>query len=803
MHTAGVGMGTQSELTGRGAAIVELYAKSDRAAVGGKAWPLARAKAAGHPVPAGFVVTTRGGETPAELDRWLAELGPGPFAVRSSATNEDSSARSFAGQLETILGVAAADVPRAIERCRASAKALRVLRYAGAPGEVAVIVQRMVPAEVAGVAFSADPRTGERGVAIVEAVRGLGDRLVGGETDAEAWRVTPEGAERSRHDGADVIDAALAARIAAMARALEDLFGAPQDVEWAYDGAELWLLQSRPITALPAAPIPIEVIVPEGDWERDDHHGVLSPLGWDWFQPYPKAMAAQMGKFMPIEDMRIRLVGGHLYAQMVMAGGGGGAPPPKWVLWLVTRILPSMRRANRVCTELIDGESFVAIVDEWDREGRAATAAATDALFDPRPERLSDAALLERISAALDHSARQLARHAELHGPGLMGVGKLVLFLEDELGWDPNRALELVTGSSRETTELHRRIEAIVAAHEAELGDGAFPHTWGELVDRSPAMGAALADWLAANHLRMMHYEPKHSTLGERPDVVLAIAHAVFDGRRRGEPEPRGGGADELLAEARAQLAPERFAELERLVGIARRGYALRDENGIETVSRPAGLVRWYVRELGRRLPLEAPEHAVYLSVGEHAPALRGDIDADELRARVARRRGEESWAIRNRGPHRYGKAPDAMPPADAFPSGLAKVLRIFGWMMKAESMPERPDGELRGVGIGARVVTAKARVVDRPEELVSLRHGEVLVCRITSPEWSVALGRVAAIVTNEGALLSHPAIIAREYGVTAVVGCGPATERIRTGETVRVDPIDGTVTVLEDRKSS
>jgi pyruvate,water dikinase len=123
--------------------------------------------------------------------------------------------------------------------------------------------------------------------------------------------------------------------------------------------------------------------------------------------------------------------------------------------------------------------------------------------------------------------------------------------------------------------------------------------------------------------------------------------------------------------------------------------------------------------------------------------------------------------------------------------------MRMFAWMMKAEEMPEpTKEGALKGIGIGTRVVTARARVIDHPEELASLRHGEVMVCRITSPEWSVALGRVAAIVTDEGALLSHPAVIAREYGVTAVVGCGLATRRIRTGERVRVDPIDGTVTV-------
>ena len=125
-------------------------------------------------------------------------------------------------------------------------------------------------------------------------------------------------------------------------------------------------------------------------------------------------------------------------------------------------------------------------------------------------------------------------------------------------------------------------------------------------------------------------------------------------------------------------------------------------------------------------------------------------------------------------------------------------MMQIFGWVMKGEATSEpTKEGALRGLGLGRRVVEARARVVHRPEELSALRHGEVLVCRITSPEWSVGLGRVAAIVTDEGGVLSHPAIIAREFDVPAVVGTGAATRRISSGDRVRVDPIEGTVRLL------
>lgn len=787
-----------SERTGRARGLVDLRAATSPSEVGGKAAPLARAMAAGLHVPPGFVVPPDASFDAASLREALASVGPGPYAVRSSAVDEDSAARSFAGQLETILDVAGHDVPRAIERCRGSARAMRVLRYAGSPGAVAVIVQQMVRAEQAGVAFSADPRTGTRGVVVIEAVRGLGDRLVGGEVTPEQWRVGAAIAERVtgvQTGEASVLDAELARRIAQLARELERLFGAPQDVEWAFARGELHVLQSRPITALPAAPIPLEVVAPEGDWQRDDHHGALSPLGWSWFAPYPVAMAKEMAAIMPIREMRTKNVGGQLYMQMVMEGGGDGPLPPRWVLWLVSRILPSLRRANRHCEALLDRETYMEAIEAWERTGRAALAAETDALFTREPRGLSDAELLARIERALAHTAKGLSLHAAFGAQWMFPLGKLVLFVEDELGWHGNRAMELVAGSSDKTTELHRSIESVLDGIDDALGGGAFPHTWGELFDRVPEHAAKLADWLEANRLRMMHYDPRHSMLGERPDVVLAIAQSIVEARRSRSELATPPDASPSLAEAEERLAPDRFAELERLLVHARRGYALRDDNGIETVSRPAGLLRWYVLELGRRVGLEAPEHGVYLTVQEHAPALRREIP--DLRERVARRRGEESWALQHRGPLLYGKPPPPMPALDAFPSGLCRVMRMFAWMMKAEEMPEpTKEGALKGIGIGTRVVTARARVIDHPEELASLRHGEVMVCRITSPEWSVALGRVAAIVTDEGALLSHPAVIAREYGVTAVVGCGLATRRIRTGERVRVDPIDGTVTV-------
>lgn len=432
-------------------------------------------------------------------------------------------------------------------------------------------------------------------------------------------------------------------------------------------------------------------------------------------------------------------------------------------------------------------------IDQWEREVRPEMRAAIDALFVEDLRSLSDEALLTRIDEALALSATGLRHHARLGAP-LFAMGQLVLFVEDHLGWDSALVHTLTAGASRATTELHRQLEAIVEAHAVDE----VPRTWVALAREHPELAARLDAWLADNRLRMLHYDPKHPTLGERPEYVLSIVEGIVAARREPASPPVDGEREARMEEARARLSPERFAELERRVEQARRAYALRDENGVETVSRPAGLLRGFVLELGRRIEddIGAREHAVYLEPSEHGPALRRELP--DIAVRIARRRGEESWAERNRGPRRYGPPPPPNPPADAFPSGMQRMMRIFGWLEASERPPEAVDGDaLVGFGLGARVVTGRARVVAQPAELAALRHGEVVVCRITSPEWSVGLGRVAAIVTDEGGLLSHPAIIAREMGIPAVLGAAGATARIRTGDTVRVDPVAGTVVVV------
>jgi phosphohistidine swiveling domain-containing protein len=296
---------------------------ADSAAIGGKARGLAAAERAGFAVPPWFVLTsdaftdslgpTRRAaleqavntDSPArivesvelsaavraELEAALATLCAGGerVAVRSSASDEDGAQHSFAGQLESVLDVAPADVAQRVREVWRSGFSARMLAYrrehglAPLPRPPAVIVQRMVRARAAGVAFSADPISGRRAIAVVAAVRGVGASLVSGEADADTWRIDRRGTIIERVVGsaaAPVLRDEEVLAVARLVRAAARRFGRPQDIEWAFDAdGVLLLLQARPITALATLADPDGVLT---IWDNsnivESYSGVTTPL---------------------------------------------------------------------------------------------------------------------------------------------------------------------------------------------------------------------------------------------------------------------------------------------------------------------------------------------------------------------------------------------------------------------------------------------------------------------------------------------------------------------------------------------
>lgn len=277
-------------------------ARAGQTALGSKAAALNDLSAEGFRVPSGFVVTEEACDRPGRI---LADalkdaadrIGPGPFAVRSSAAAEDLPGASYAGLYETFLNVTRDDLEDAVRRCLASAAHDRVAAYESARGAsgqaqpaataMAVLVQQMVQPRAAGVAFTANPLTGDRDETIVTAVPGLGESLVAGEAVGEQWTVRDRDAACTRNAG--TLTQAQALEVAGLARSVAAHAGVPQDIEWAIDTADvLFLLQARPMTALPEA---VHWVAPgRGLWSRNFRLGEwlpdpMTPLFEDWLLP--------------------------------------------------------------------------------------------------------------------------------------------------------------------------------------------------------------------------------------------------------------------------------------------------------------------------------------------------------------------------------------------------------------------------------------------------------------------------------------------------------------------------------------
>ncbi len=338
------------------------------------------------------------------------------------------------------------------------------------------------------------------------------------------------------------------------------------------------------------------------------------------------------------------------------------------------------------------------------------------------------------------------------------------------------------------------------------LLDGVDEGTAKRLDRAEPAVGDALRRYRREYGMRALRYEVAEPTLGESPALVLGL---VRDQLACGY-DPEGDEATlearraEALSRARVALARRSVAErerFERVLAAARRAYPVREENQFFTVSEPLALIRGAALEAGRRLAergaLAAREDVFFLEPDEAVAALAGGTSVRDL---VAARRRERGAAAAHPGPQAYGPDPATPPPLDALPREARFANEAMAWAVDRifaldHAAPAGGDSSLRGVAASPGEYVGIVRVVHGEEDFGKLRIGDVLVCRVTSPVWSVVFPTVGALVTDAGGILSHPAIIAREYRIPAVVATGCATNVLRDGERVRVDGTRGEVT--------
>ncbi len=727
-----------------GAAVGAVTARSlrdvrfeDAREFGAKAASLGELIAAGVRVPDGMVLSAT--LAAAAVDRRsllrdvLAELGTGPFAVRSSGIAEDGAEHSYAGLFDSVLDVSADELGAAVDQAVASVRAPRAVAYAGVQehAPMAVIVQRMVAASAAGVALTADPISGDRGACVITAVRGLGDRLVSGAAVGDEWVVRDDVATARRMDE-HAIDRHQAAAIAAEARGIAATRGVPLDIEWAIDDAgELWILQVRPMTGLP----------PEVSWDPPAPGAFTRQLRFGEWIHEPVTPLFESWLLTAMED--------RLHAQL-RTWIGQLAPRPHHVVvngwyfysvnWLsprtFARSLPSMvwrlirapRRVVGIVPPLVR-HSYPVYEREWRDDllprYRAAVAAA-----EARVETLPVAALPQLIDDMADLAGEYFASIAAFAGAAYKMEMNLARF-------------------------YRRHLAATLGGSHLSLLAGFEPAA-------KPGRHAVFSlDWW---------FEP--STTGTAGASPSANRERVVVARQ----------AAEAAAFAALASSPRRLRVFRQLLDETQRLVPVREEHvAFLTIGWP--VMRRAVLRIGEALAsrklINVPVDAFFLTHDEILASLGGaslpsTVDVDVRRSQ----RLENSRLV---PPLLIGNVNRAIRSMwEMFP-------RLVGAVRSERAI-------VSGSPASAGRATGFVRVVRGPHEFDDLQAGEVLVAPLTAPAWTPLFTRAAAVVTDVGSAAAHASIIAREYGIPAVVGCGDATARLRTGMRVTVDGSTGNI---------
>jgi pyruvate,water dikinase len=442
---------------------------------------------------------------------------------------------------------------------------------------------------------------------------------------------------------------------------------------------------------------------------------------------------------------------------------------------------------------------------DWDETFKPEARRKHEELQAVDPDGLSNDELAVYIRRCADHHAEMIYQHMRFTGAAILPIGDFLAHVVEWTKLPPSELLALMRGSAPVSAgasdELGRLIAAVEQDGEAQrlLGSDEDPaEVLEQLRSLEGETGAAVSAYLDLVGYRLLDgFDISGRYALELPDALLrAIAVATST---RGESEPD---VEEMIADARSKVPEEHRDQFDELLGEARLMYRLRDERGVYSDIWASGLMRRAVLAAGRRLAesgrIHDQEHLVDAGLDEMTALLSGSDgpSADELAERY-RWRTSHTWRD---APETLGGPPPPPPDPSRLPPAAARVARAMGIAMGAlfgSSEAEHEEDLLRGLAASGGVYEGPARLVGGPDEFDRIVQGDVLVTQSTTEAFNILLPLLGAIVTDAGGLLSHSAIVAREYGIPGVVGTREATQRIAEGARVRVDGTAGEVTVL------
>lgn len=817
--------------------IIELdrLSAADQTLSGAKAYNCARLKQAGFSVPDGLVVlaNAKGDEVTAIAEHpWFAAVPSKTlFAVRSSGIGEDGGEQSFAGIHQTALDVRREDLAAAVEACRQSAYTPQALEYRRAKGisiesiQMGVLIQRMVQPVAAGVAFTVNPVSGDQSEIVINSSWGVGEALVSGQVDPDELVVRKLDGEllwsRAGEKGAGESSPTLSLspaqvfELAGIVLAVEQHYGAPQDVEWCHDGAMFWIVQSRPITTGGVAAKDIE-------WTRANLAEVLpditSPQVLSAFESLlNRAERQYMGKLLAPDDElgpMMRSFCGRLYfnlsqvrrmcalagvsqAEMLRSMGHADAIQPSderplplsltvrlsglpdilrlaWRQLRVARIVRDDHDAMRRFLERLSAEEprahtddqLWSVVEEWLRDG----------------PRYTETVLLLTGVQVHEATVRKLCRKAGFSFERLvypqLAIGQRSVSAQQafdlvalaETGRGEPAVVQYFSQGTPNLFDMRRRLSGTRFLAELE----GFLQSYGH-------RGLYETDWSL----------PRYS---EDPTPLLLAIRAHLE-------DPAAKPISELLSrqERESVDAWKSFdaclslwqkwtmrPRIRRTIRTIKQWYVWRERTRSD-IAQVLAAVRRYHLVLAQRFVargwLEQTGDYFQLHLEEIAGVINRTRSASTLRALASKRSAEAAR-------HRAIRMPLLMRESE-----LARLIRTAGVSRRLAD-----DSQLTGHPVSGGCVEAEVAVVRDPGDFHRMKPGAILVAPATDPSWTPLFTLASGVIVEIGGVLSHASTIAREYGLPALANVKHATRLLTTGERVRLDAVRGVVERLQHK---
>ncbi len=743
-------------------------------------------------------------------------------AVRSSATAEDLPEASFAGQQETYLNVSGAEpVLEAVKKCWASLWTPRAMAYRARQGiapdlvALAVVVQELVCADASGVMFTANPVTGSRRELVINAAWGLGEAIVGGLVSPDSLTLnkdtgkvihkqitekqvmvvrTESGVSQTPVPGSRrkkaVLSDAQSRELAGLGTAIERLYGGPMDIEWALAGGKFAIVQARPVTALP------------------DEAAGLDQAALEWPLPHPKAVLARgsFAEFVPepvsplfatlavpiAHRATVKLMGSigvtgegsYIFAVIndYVYVGFVFTPRMAWQMTIATFAMTGSIAKTARERLIAERAAFSEVIERW--QSRDVRTLAPSELLSGAREIFGSTASFYTMAQSSPIPAATITEvtFAKFYDWLVKRKGEpdasKFLFGGESHALRSEKALFDIATWAREDPVLAAYLEAAPAEAicAAIDSDQAQVPAMTEFADR-------FHDYLGKYGHAIYDLDFAKPVPAEAPAALIETLKVYLTGRNN--PYERQRAALEFRQQATESTA--------RRLDPLRRKYFLKTlksaqdiaplrEDSIADVGLGHPQIRRMLGELGRRLAaggaIPCADDVYWLELQETemlAARLEKDEALPSLAKEVECRRAR--WdAMRHITP----------------PTTLPRI----SWMARFFPSNESSGPTIKGFGASAGKVTARACVMLGPEDFGRMQPGDVIVAGITTPAWTPLFARAAAIVTDIGGPLSHSSIVAREYGIPAVLATGVGTRRIKDGQTITVDGTAGTVTL-------